>query len=179
MRRADLAHLLRAAARIADPEILVIGSQAIHGAFAEHDLPELTMVSREADLAFWNDEREELADKLDGAIGELSMFDETHGYYAQGVSISTAVLPDGWRTRLVLFPDAGAGQAHAQCLEPHDLALSKLVAAREKDRDFVHALLVARLLDPELLHERAGALPVTPIQIATIRRLLRRYLPKP
>lgn len=47
MKRADLAHLLRAAARIADPEILVIGSQAIHGALSEADLPELTMVSRD------------------------------------------------------------------------------------------------------------------------------------
>lgn len=40
MRRADLAHLLRAASRIADdPNILVIGSQAILGSYGEEELP--------------------------------------------------------------------------------------------------------------------------------------------
>jgi hypothetical protein len=37
----------------------------------------------------------EKADKVDGAIGELSTFHETSGYYAQGVSVSTAILPSG------------------------------------------------------------------------------------
>lgn len=148
MRRADLAHLLRAAARIADPEILVIGSQAIHGAFAEHDLPPLAMVSREADIAFWNDEQDLLADRLDGAIGELSMFDQTHGYYAQGVSVATAILPEGWRGRVVPF-----------------------------EHDFVQALLEANLLDAVILDQRAESLPITRIQISTIRRFLKRHLP--
>lgn len=177
MKRADLAHLLRAAARIADPGILVIGSQAIHGAFSERDLPVLAMVSREADIAFWDDEDDALADQLDGAIGELSMFDTTYGYYAQGVSVSTAILPEGWRARVIRFDHADAGEAHAHCLDPHDLALSKLVASREKDRDFVHALLDAQLLDPAVLDQRAEWLPIPRLQISSIRRFLQPYLP--
>lgn len=176
MKREELVHLLRAAARIADPEMLVIGSQSIHGAFREEELPELTMISREADIAFWNDEDELLSDRLDGAIGELSMFDATHGYYAQGVNITTAVLPDGWRSRLIPFEDPDAGDANAHCLDPHDLALSKLAAGREKDRDFVYALLDARLLDPRVLGVRVGSLPTTGIRISAIRRLLSPYL---
>ncbi|WZO48814.1 hypothetical protein MRBLWH11_001673 [Microbacterium sp. LWH11-1.2] len=155
----------------------MIGSQAIHGAFAEHDLPPLAMVSREADIAFWNDEQDLLADRLDGAIGELSMFDQTHGYYAQGVSVATAILPEGWRGRVVPFEHVDAGEARAHCLDPHDLALSKLVAAREKDRDFVQALLEANLLDAVILDQRAESLPITRIQISTIRRFLKRHLP--
>ncbi len=31
------------------------------------------------------------------------MFHATYGYYAQGVSDSTAVLPHGWQDRLVRF----------------------------------------------------------------------------
>ncbi|MFS0894278.1 hypothetical protein [Microbacterium sp. 179-I 3D3 NHS] len=61
MKRAELAHILRAAARIADPDMLVIGSQSIHGAVSEAELPELAMVSREADIAFWNDADDVLA----------------------------------------------------------------------------------------------------------------------
>jgi hypothetical protein len=53
------------------------------------------------DVAFFEDPEDRKADQVDGAIGELSPFHETFGYYAQGVSVATAVLPDGWRDRLV------------------------------------------------------------------------------
>lgn len=94
MRRADLAHLLRAATRIAgDPNILVIGSQAILGTYSEDELPQEAWLSVEADLAFVDDPASGKADQVEGAIGELSLFHETHSYYAQGVDVTTAVLP--------------------------------------------------------------------------------------
>ncbi len=37
----------------------------------------------------------ELAEKIEGALGEGSQFHETFGYYAQGVGPETAVLPSG------------------------------------------------------------------------------------
>ena len=56
MTRNELAHVLRAAARIADdPSILVIGSQSILGSFDEDELPEVAWVSTEVDLAFLDD----------------------------------------------------------------------------------------------------------------------------
>lgn len=59
MRREELAHVLRAAARVVDdPDILVIGSQAILGTFSEDELPEIAWLSVEADLAFFDDEDE-------------------------------------------------------------------------------------------------------------------------
>lgn len=52
MRRDQLAHILRAAARITeDNDILVIGSQSILGSFDEGELPEPAWVSVEADLS--------------------------------------------------------------------------------------------------------------------------------
>ena len=39
----------------------------------------------------------ELADLIDGAIGELSFFHEHFGYYAQGVGPQTARLRRGWQ----------------------------------------------------------------------------------
>jgi len=91
--RAQLEHLIRAAATIAeDDEIIVIGSQAILGQFP--DAPADLCVSMEADLYPRN--KPEMADLIDGSIGEGSPFHTTFGYYAQGVAVETAVLPRGW-----------------------------------------------------------------------------------
>jgi len=164
--REQLAHVLRAAAQIAsDPDILVVGSQAILGSYQEAELPEVAWLSAEADLAFFDAERgQQKADEVDGSIGELSLFHETHTYYAQGVDLETAKLPDGWQQRLVPFQPASADPAHARCLDKHDLVISKLVAMREKDREFAEALLKAELVDLDVLKERANALScVSPV----------------
>ena len=100
MNRAQLAHVVRAAATVTgDGDIVIIGSQSILGAADVGRLPEEVTMSMEADVAFRNDIDASKADAVDGAIGELSQFHETYGYYAQGVEISTAVLPAGWEDR--------------------------------------------------------------------------------
>ncbi len=43
----------------------------------------------------------EKSDLIDGAIGELSAFHQSYGYYAHGVDETTATLPPGWTERLV------------------------------------------------------------------------------
>ena len=160
MNRAQLEHVLRAAATIVDdPDLLVIGSQAILGSFADDELPPEATTSIEADLAFVVDPDGEKADRVDGAIGELSRFHESFGYYAQGVSVTTAVLPIGWQERTVVFAPTGAAPARARCLEPHDCVVAKLVAGREKDLAFARALLRERLVDPEFLVDRARRVP--------------------
>jgi hypothetical protein len=102
--REQLAHILRAASAIAgERDVLVIGSQSVLGTFGEQQLPFEATSSMEADVAFFDDPGDIKADRVDGAIGELSGFHETFGFYAQGVSVTTAVLPDGWRDRVVSF----------------------------------------------------------------------------
>jgi len=99
MQRSELEHLIRASGEIAgDDEIIVIGSQSILGQFP--NAPVRLLISMEADIYPKN--KPERADKVDGAIGEGSSFHELHGYYAQGVGEKTAVLPKGWRSRLVV-----------------------------------------------------------------------------
>lgn len=175
MRRDELAHLLRAAARIADDgDILVVGSQAILGSFAEDELPEVAWLSVEADLAFFDEAGGlEKADKVDGAIGELSQFHETHSYYAQGVDLTTAKLPNGWQDRLVDFSRDDASPAHAKCLEKHDLVIAKLVAMREKDLAFATALIDAGLVDLDVLQRRALELDCVP---PAVQRRVRSWL---
>ncbi|WP_062946869.1 DUF6036 family nucleotidyltransferase [Brachybacterium sp. sponge] len=160
MKRQELAHLLRAACNITgDREVLVIGSQAILGTFDEDDLPAAATASMEADIAFLDDPGRVKADDVEGAIGEWSSFHSTHGIYAEGVHVETATfLPDGWRDRLISWQLRSSEPANPHFLEPHDLAISKLGAAREKDMDFVDALITAGLLDVATLVQRCARL---------------------
>jgi hypothetical protein len=158
--REQLAHVLRAASNIVDdPEILVIGSQSLLASYDEDELPFEATASMEVDLAYFDDPDESKADLVDGAIGELSAFHESFGFYAQGVSVHTAVLPDGWRDRVVRWSNDSTGRAHAAFLEPHDCVVSKLVAYRHKDRAFGEALLRTGLIDIDTLRHRVDHLP--------------------
>ena len=138
MRRVDLEHLLRASASIVGvSDLVVIGSQAILGAFPEWELPSDATRSVEADIAVdvkiarhnTRADQTTLVDRIDGAIGEGSMFHSTHGYYAQGAETTTAVLGAGWRDRLVpVICEAAEPVVVGWCLEPHDLWVSKAAA---------------------------------------------------
>lgn len=173
MRRIELAHILRAASTIAnDPEILLVGSQSILGSVDEDDLPDEAVGSIEADVAFFGSGASDKALKVDGAIGEDSGFHQMNGYYAQGVEVDgLIVLPTGWRDRVVVWQSNSSAPGRAHCLEKHDLAVSKLAAFREKDLEFVHALLACGLLSAEVLVERLEGTP--DLAPAHQRRLLR------
>jgi hypothetical protein len=152
----------------------VIGSQAILGSYSEDELPLEAIRSIEADVAFRVDPDESKADQVDGAIGEGSSFHSMYSYYAQGVSVSTAVLPAGWEERVVAYERADALPSHPVCLERHDLVVSKLVAGREKDLEFATALISARLVDPDVLLERAELLPAPGAVIRRVRESIGR-----
>lgn len=161
MKRLALAHILRAACDITgDRRVLVIGSQSILGTFDEDDLPAEATASMEADIAFRDDPGRIKADDVEGAIGEMSLFHESHGVYAEGTHVETAVyLPPGWQDRLVGWRLRSSEPADPRFLEPHDLAIAKLGASREKDLAFVDALIGADLLDIATLRERCSLLP--------------------
>jgi hypothetical protein len=151
MKRSELEHLIRAAGAIAnDAEIVVIGSQAILGQFP--NAPSALLVSMEADLFPLHLPKR--ADLIDGGIGEGSPFHELFGYYAQGVGERTAVLPRGWRDRLIRIANANTQGVTGLCLEVHDLAISKHVAGRQKDLGFTRELAVQGMTDSKVLLAR-------------------------
>ncbi|WP_435830987.1 DUF6036 family nucleotidyltransferase [Polymorphospora rubra] len=149
--------------------MLVIGSQSVLGAIPEDRLPPAATASIEVDVAFFDDPDDRKSDQVDGAIGELSAFHEMFGYYAQGVSVSTAVLPAGWRDRLVRVDTASTAPARGHLLDPHDCVVSKLVAGREKDYVFAAALLEHGLVDPVTIAERIETLQVSPALLQRLR----------
>jgi len=165
MKRSELEHLIRAAGRISgEREIIVIGSQAVLGQFP--DSPAALLRSMEADL--YPRAKPELADEVDGAIGEGSRFHEQYGYYAQGVAPDTATLPRGWQRRLVRIENANTEGYAGLCLDMHDLAISKYVAGREKDLEFTRELARNRMTDKKTLLKRLGETALE----ATLARLV-------
>jgi len=68
-----------------------------------------------------------------------------------GVSETTAVLPDKWKERLITVENLNTNGIKGLCLEPHDMAISKLVACREKDFEVCKILYNHGLLKKEIL----------------------------
>lgn len=172
MRRHELEHLVRAAGAITGAgEIIVIGSQAVLG--SQPDAPDGLLRSMEADLFTFRDPKD--ADLIDGSIGEGSPFHETFGYYAQGVRLDTAVLPEGWRERLVEIKNENTRFISGLCLEIHDLAVSKIATGREKDAEFVRDLSRFQMLEPGVVEERISLVPLTEGEKTQMRERWQRW----
>lgn len=136
MKKRQLDHVLRAAGRITgESQFVIVGSQALHGTYP--DLADSIVHSAEVDLIARRDvHRTEWLN----AIGQDSPFHEQFGYYADPVDETTATVPRGWKGRLVNLPAGDTEGVRGLCLDPHDLAISKYVARREKDREFTREL---------------------------------------
>ena len=167
MTREQLEHVIRAAAAITNERsFVVIGSQAVLLPYPDAH-PDL-LVSRELDL--YPAMAPDKSDLIEGAIGALSQFDETFGYYADGVSPDTAVMPSDWMKRASLHY---LGDTTVVCPDMHDLAVSKCVAGREKDARFVAVMLKEKLILLSMLEQLIRQLdPMQPIEslIAWARR---------
>jgi hypothetical protein len=173
MTRIQLEHIIRAAAANADTEeIVIMESQSILGSFADPGHEDLT-TSMEADVFPLN--APERAILIDGAIGERSVFHETFGYYAHGVSPETATLPADWEKRLVLIQNENTRGFKGWCLEPHDLAVSKLAAGRPKDISFLKAMKHVGMLNPQMLLTRLAHTNIKPdSQMAALKAQVER-----
>jgi hypothetical protein len=149
--RSDLEHIIRAAGMIADvDDLVIIGSQAVLGEFP--DAPAELLVSNEADV--FPLRHPDRSDLIDATIGEGSPFQQAFGYYAHGVDETTAILPGGWRDRLILVTGENTRFVRGWCLELHDLAIAKYAAGREKDMDFTKALALNGMIRRDVLEQR-------------------------
>ncbi|HJQ44327.1 MAG TPA: DUF6036 family nucleotidyltransferase [Jatrophihabitantaceae bacterium] len=169
MRRDQLEHAIRTACQIIDAsEVIVVGSQAILGTYREDELPAAATMSAEVDvlpIASTNQETSHLADLIEGVAGELSPFEQQHGFSIDGVDLETSALPDGWRDRLIRVQNLNTAAPSGQprftgwCLDKEDLCVAKLCALREKDQNFVAALLDAALVDRDVIATRLNTVP--------------------
>jgi hypothetical protein len=87
--------------------VIVVGSQAILGTYDETELPSAATMSIEVDILPIADSNEETARLASSRESPASSpFEELHGFSIDGVDLDTAVLPGGWRERLVKVQNA-------------------------------------------------------------------------
>lgn len=136
MKKRQVDHALRAAGNITgEKQFVIIGSQSLHGKYP--DVADEILTSFEVDLiATKNTDRTQWLN----VIGIESPFHQTYGYYVDPVDEKTPILPKGWKGRLVNLPPGATGGVKGLCLEPHDLAIAKYAASREKDLIFTREL---------------------------------------
>jgi hypothetical protein len=154
----SLQHILRSAAALADDRcFVVLGSASLLASFPQLGDPDAPLSSTfDADLC------PQPFDELTGtmlheALGEDRAYHRRQGYHADILRETIfETLPDGWRERLVPVP----GCPSATALDPHDLAAVKLLVARPKDLALLRHLFFSSLLDPAVVAQRIGSLPI-------------------
>lgn len=171
MNRSSLEHLIRAAADITgDHEIVIIGSQAIHGSL--RDIPPAAQISFEADM--YPSNMPERFEMIEAILGEFSNFHDTYGYYAQGVGPETATLPFDWKTRAVRISNEATNHASGLCISLPDLILSKYAAARPKDFEYIDQIISIGAVKKEELVELTYKLPADRCDPESIRAMIGR-----
>ncbi|CAN5296675.1 hypothetical protein BH20ACI1_BH20ACI1_05120 [soil metagenome] len=169
MRKQNLFELTAEVTKIIGELPIIVGSQAI---FAVTDFPpEIVQKSVECDFLLLK-ESAKLRPKLDEKLGVFSKHQQETGFYADILGLATVVLPDGWENRLTELKDENE-KVLAFCVEIHDIAISKLMAGREKDFKFLQTAFESDYLQIEIFLERAEMLLHHPAADALRPRLLK------
>ena len=185
MTRNELEHLIRAAGDIAGIKVMTIfGSQSILGQHPDlgniiksknitssPKQPDINtlMRSMEADIYI---ENEDLADKVEGSIGELSPFHNEYGYYFDAVDETTSKLPYGWENRCHKICNKNTNYVTAWCIDKHDLVLSKLYANREKDIEFFKSMMSLSLLKKKTLLRGLNTMSINEVHKNRIKNII-------
>jgi hypothetical protein len=170
VKRNEIEHALRAAGDIMkETQFIIIGSQSILGKYP--DAPEELLLSAEVDMYAKNKPLE--TDKLE-SIGVGSDFDNMYGYAIDPVDEGTAILPKGWKGRLVNLTGPGTNGVTGLCLEPHDLFVSKIAAGRDKDFDYCKVMINHNLVGKERVLQLAGTVKNPPEDPDRSKRILNR-----
>ncbi len=178
MRKSDLFELLAAIKSLAPDEIpIVVGSQAVH--LVTNFPPEIVRQSIECDFLLTGDGKSEIRAAINKKLGVFSPYQIEHGFYADALGLATVILPTNWRERLQTLKDR-SGNVIAHVAEIHDIAVSKLIAGREKDYLFLKELISREHISLEIFLERAKLVKEMPQSEVLIPRLenLLKILPK-
>ena len=165
-------HILRAAGSATGLDrFVLVGSAAIF-AWEKVVPPELAM-TREVDLfAYDRDDADEIAFDLDASLGAASPFDETYGYYCDGVGPDSAILPAGWEGRSRIYASPAANGVTAVVPHPNDIALSKLAAGRPKDIDWLVAAARFGMISLDAMQSRFYEMPPDRVPPSDLQRTL-------
>lgn len=177
MRKSDLFELIAAIKFLAPDETpIIVGSQAVH--LVTNFPPEIVQQSIECDFLIAGG-KSEIRAVINKKLGVFSQFQIEHGFYADALGLATVILPAGWQERLKNLEDE-SGNVIAKVAEIHDIAVSKLIAGREKDFVFLKELFLRECIFIEIFLERAELIKEMPQSEILIPRLenLVNVLPK-
>jgi hypothetical protein len=172
MQLRSLKHVVQAVNALVQPSrITVMGSCALLARDASlGDAGAPLELSVDADLLV-EPAGEGQAAVLHEAMGEGSLFHKQYGVYADLLRPEVEeTLPPGWRERCVTLPGADG----VLCLDPYDLAVAKLTAAREKDIELLQALLDRAVIELPTLQQRYQATPMDEKRLFRAGRALSR-----
>ena len=167
MRKQNLFELTSEVKSIINELPIIVGSQAIF-AITEYP-PEIVRKSVECDYLLLK-EFAKLRPNLTEKLGIFSQYQQETGFYADILGLATVVLPVGWEKRLVELKNEN-GEKIALCVEIHDVAVSKLMAGREKDFEFLQSAFLSDYLETEILFERLRLIWDSPFSEALLSRL--------
>jgi hypothetical protein len=172
MNRHELEHLIRASGAITEEyEFVVIGSQSILGKIPYPD-PEFKM-SAEADI--YPRYAPELAEKIEGVLGEGSEFHLANGFYAQGVGPETAVLPQGWEERHGRCRTGIPTASLAGAWTLKTFSCRRRLQPGRRDQEFCTGLLRRGYVTLERCLELAPSMPLEPPEIARLVARIKRW----
>lgn len=178
MTREELEHIVHAAGEITQwLEFMVAGSQAILGEIPYP--PESLTVSMELDpwpygQQLTPEERDKLNDRIEGAIGEGSLFHDTHKVYAQGIGPETIKVPGDFITHITRIYGRGTDPYIAYCLSPVDVFIGKAVARRAKDKIYCQELLRHGFVELNEAFRLCDQLPGD-VDIRAVKATIRRW----
>jgi len=165
MQREQFHELLQRAAEICGGrELVIFGSQAVHAVTLSP--PVEVLVSVECDV--WLENDPQTTARITSELGQKSPFAKTSGVYADPLPPDLPLAPHGWRDRLVSYR---VGTVTARCLEIHDLIVTKLAAGRLKDYEFIAAVLMSKLAQPDEVQRRIQGFPDPHTQALLLARL--------
>ena len=152
MRASELRFLSERVAALTGVDTLqLLGSQSLHAHMSE--APDVVLLSLEADYLLSEDAPVALENQIAREFGRNSAFHNEHGFYADVVRDNFACLPPRWQERVKV--ERLAGSSLSLCsLEPHDLAISKLIVGRSKDIEFLAFAIDRSLITMPALAER-------------------------
>jgi hypothetical protein len=168
VRKSDLFELVRQIKTITSNEIpIIVGSQAVH--LVTNFPPEIIQQSIECDFIFISG-KSETRTEINKKLGVFSNFQLENGFYADALGLATVILPTNWQERLQPFKDE-KGETIALVAEIHDIAVSKLIAGREKDFLFLKELFIREFIEIDVFVERVLLVKEMPQNSILVARL--------
>jgi hypothetical protein len=163
----ELEHIVRAAKDLTgETEFIAIGSQSLLVSF--HDLPRELRRSPELDITAKSNPQ--VADLIDGDLGEITPFHQTFHVYAHGVGPEKRYAPSGLGISVAQSSNAAMNGAVVYGLSPEDLAYAKLAAGREKDIDFVRGMIQHGIVSQVSVGRLIGSCPDPQLQTRLAER---------